>query len=166
MVRVFLVIAFAALTSIGVMAQEVPAKQQKPDLAEAVKWAVWHEGCRIYAEDNSIGDPEEIRECVVDVYAKNDEAKELVRAASPGALMAALRTAGRDIPGERHLSEFIEYACKHEHLLDRFYDMENAGDYEGMRSLYYDTFKTNENARNLLAAVSNEAMCDLVNVLR
>jgi hypothetical protein len=140
--------------------------QEKLDLKETVKWAVWHEGCRIYAADNSIGDTEEIRECIVDVYAHNDEAQQLVRDAKPHVLLAAIRAAGSEIPGERQLSQYIEFACKHEQLLDRFYDLENEGDYEGMRTLYFETFKDNEKARNLLAAVSNETLCDMVNVLR
>ena len=80
-----------------------PQPQQKPSLRETVKWAVWHEGCRIYAEDNSIGDIEQIRECVVGVYARNDEAQQLVNAASNNALLVAVRMAGREIPGAMRL---------------------------------------------------------------
>jgi hypothetical protein len=162
---VMFVVLGLVFTSGNLLAQSAE-KQEKPDLNEIVKWAVWHEGCRIYAADNSIGDVEEIRECVVGVNAHNDEAQQLVRDAKPAALTDALRAAAREIPGERQLGQFIEYACKHEQLLDKFYDLETGGDYEGMRSLYFETFKDNEKARNLLAAVSNEAMCDLINVLR
>lgn len=159
------IVLFAGATGLA-KAQGNTENQDKPDLKETVKWAVWHEGCRIYADDNSIGSLADIRECIVDVYAKDADAQQLVRGAKDNVLLDAIRTAGREIPGERQLSQFIEYACKHEQLLDKFYDMENAGDYEGMRTLYYETFKSNEKARNLLAAVSNETLCDMVNVLR
>ena len=163
----FGILAFTAVLIICTVGTDGrAAAQEKLDLTETVKWAVWHEGCRIYADDNSIGNVEEIRECVADVYQQNADTQQMVRDAKPNILLAAIRAAAREIPGERQLSQYIEYACKHEKLLDRFYDLENAGDYEGMRSLYYDTFKDNEKARNLLAAVSNEALSDMVNVLR
>jgi hypothetical protein len=165
-VTVLMFVVLGLVFTSGNLLAQSAEQQERPDLNETVKWAVWHEGCRIYAADNSIGDVEEIRECIVGVNARNEEAQQLVRDAKPAALTNALRTAAREIPGERQLNQFIEYACKHEQLLDKFYDLENAGDYEAMRSLYFDTFKDNEKARNLLAAVSNEAMCDLINVLR
>jgi len=164
--RLVLAIAIALLSSVYTFAQAATEKRDTPELKETVKWAVWHEGCRIYAADNSIGDIEDIRECMVAVYAQNEAAQQQLKDAKASTLLMAIRIAAREIPGERQLNQFIEYACKHEQLLDKFYDLENAGDYESMRTLYYETFKANDKARNLLAAVSNEALCDLINVLR
>jgi len=147
----------------GQVAAPQAQELQKPSLKETVKWAVWHEGCRIYAADNSIGDIEEIRECVAAVYGGNDEAQQMVQAANNNTLLSAVRMAGREIPGERHLREQIAYACKHENLLQNFVEMEDHNDYEGIRSLYYTTFKADENVRNLLAALSDQSLGDLIN---
>jgi hypothetical protein len=138
-------------------------KEDRSGLEGLVKFAVWHEGCRIYAADNSIGDVDDIRTCVADVYAQNQDVQKIVNGASPDALMAAVRTAGRDIPSEHHIREQIAYACKHENLLQEFVDMEQHSDYEGIRTLYFSTFRSDENVRNLLAAVSDESLSDLIN---
>lgn len=146
--------------------QTEPKPQQKQDrsgLEGLVKFAVWHEGCRIYAADNSIGDVDDIRQCVADVYAQNEDVQKIVRSASEDALMAAARTAGRDIPGEHHLREQMAYACKHENLLEQFVELEQHNDYEGIRTLYFSTFRADENVRNLLSAVSDESLGDLIN---
>jgi hypothetical protein len=153
-----------ALLCASAIAQQANQKQQqKPDLKETVKWAVWHEGCRIYASDNSLGDAEQIRECIAGVYAQNDEAQQMVQAATNAQLLVAVRMAGREIPAERGIRERVAYACKHENLLESFVDLESKNDYEGIRTLYYSTFKADENVRNLLAAVSDEALGDLIN---
>lgn len=143
--------------------QKPEQKQDRSGLEGLVKFAVWHEGCRIYAADNSIGDVDDIRECVADAYAQNQDVQKIVRGAGESALMAAVRTAGRDIPDEHHLREQMAYACKHENLLEQFVDMEQNNDYEGIRTLYFSAFRADENVRNLLAAVSDESLGDLIN---
>jgi hypothetical protein len=157
------------LGTCAAQAQDQPAppdKQEKTELKELVKWAVWHEGCRIYAADNSIGDIEDIRQCVIAVYGQDPDAQQQLRDASPDALLGAVRTAAREIPGERQLGQYFEYACKHEQLLDKFKEFKQDNDYESIRTLYYDTFKNNEKARNLLAALSDEALGDLIGEMR
>lgn len=161
-IRIALFVLLCA-SSIAQAADPQQKQQQKTDLKETVKWAVWHEGCRIYAADNSIGDVEEIRECISGVYAQNDEAQQMVLVASNAQMLVAVRMAGREIPAERGIREHIAYACKHENLLGNFVDLESKNDYEGIRTLYYSTFKADENVRNLLAAVSDEELGDLIN---
>ena len=168
--RIFgmVMLSFALLSgSIVAQAQQTEQKpqqkQNRSGLEGLVKFAVWHEGCRIYAADNSIGDVDDIRQCVADVYAQNEDVQKIVNSASEDAVMAAARTAGRDIPDEHHIREQIAYACKHEHLLEEFVEMEQHNDYEGIRTLYFSTFRSDENVRNLLAAVSDESLGDLIN---
>jgi hypothetical protein len=134
-----------------------------PDLKGIVKWAVWHEGCRIYSADNSIGDVEDIRSCMVSVYAQNEYAQERLREANKNSLFGAIRAAAMEIPDERQFGLFVEFACKNSGLLNRFKQMVEAEDFDGIRSLYYATFKSHEEIRNVLAAVSDRELRDFIN---
>jgi hypothetical protein len=80
-------------------------------------------------------------------------------------LVGAIRTAAREIPGEQQLEEHLAQAAK-QGLLEKFKHLKETGDIEGIRTAYYEAFKSNENARNLLAAVSDEALSDLVGALQ
>ena len=125
------------------------------DLKSLVKWGVWHEGCRIYAADNSIGDVEEIRACLLGVYAQNEAAQRQVREASKTTLGATIRLAASEIPSERQVERFVEFACKHKGLLQSFRQLVEVNDYDGIREMYFANFQGFAEVRNLLAAMSN-----------
>lgn len=162
--KLFILSCVVAVLAIGSAFAQQP-KPERSELNDTVKWAIWHEGCRIYAADNSLGDVEEIRDCFVGVYQQNEEAQQALREAKASVLLGAIRTAAREIPGERQLNQYLEYAAKHEGLLQKFRELRDEKDIESIRTLYYETFKSNENARNLLAALSDEALSDLVGAL-
>jgi len=131
------------------------------DLKDVVKWGVWHEGCRIYSADNSLGDPEQIRECLVTVYAQNVAIQQQLRHASKGSILSAVRSAASEIPSERQFDRFVEFACKNG-LLTKFKQMTDVSDFDGVRALYYSTFRSHEEIRNLLAAVSDKQLGEVV----
>ena len=132
------------------------------DLNGIVKWGVWHEGCRIYTADNAVSAADQLRECLVSVYAQNTFAQQRLRSASKDTLASAVRVAAKDVPAERQVDRFFEYACSSMGMLDSFQELERVGDFEGIRALFFQTFKAQPEIRNLLAAVSNKELGTLI----
>jgi hypothetical protein len=135
------------------------------DLNNVVKWGVWHEGCRIYAADNSIGDIEAIRACLLTVYEGNESTQRQLRTTSRATLAAAVRLAAGEIPSERQIDRFLEYACKNKGLLPTFRQLAEVNDYDGIRAMYFENFQSFEDIRNLLAAVSDRDLAYAVKQL-
>lgn len=147
--------ALAAMTLMTGHAFAAADAAVKPDLKGLVKWGVWHEGCRVYAGDNSLGDVEEVRTCLVGVYAQNEAGQRQLREASKTTLSAAIRAAASEIPSERQIDRFIEFACKHKGLLQSFRQLVEANDYDSIRAEYFANFQGVAEVRNLLAAISD-----------
>jgi hypothetical protein len=141
------------------------AEPARVDLTATVKWAVWHEGCRIYAGDDSFGNVDQIRECVQAVYANNAYARQMVHDASKTVLAHAVRAAASEVPTERQYEKFVEYACKNQGLMAQFKQLADAGDHDAVRALFYENFKSFPEIRNLLAAVSNKQLSTLIREL-
>jgi len=133
-----------------------------PDLKEVVKYGVWHEGCRAYSIDDSITDADQIRQCLVGAYSNNAYLQQRLRAANKQLMQDAVRSAVAEIPSERQVERFLEFACNDKGLFDRFKQMADAADFDGMRSLYFNTFKSTAEVRNLLAAVSNKQLRTII----
>ena len=148
-------VAFAAITLMTGRAFAAATSPVNNDLKGLVKWGIWHEGCRIYAADNSIGDVEEIRACLVSVYGQNEAAQRQLRAASTSTLGASIRLAASEIPSERQVERFIEFACRHKGLLRSFEQLVEVNDFDGLREMYFANFQGMAEVRNLLAAMSN-----------
>lgn len=168
--RIFLriaaiLIASAAITLLSSKGFAATVPAGNTDLNSVVKWGVWHEGCRIYAADNSLGDVEQIRACLVTVYGQNESAQRLLRSASKNTLGAAIRLAASEIPNERQIERFLEYACKDKGLLENFRKLAEVNDYDALRGLYFENFQGFAEIRNLLAAVSDRDLAYAVKQL-
>ena len=148
-------VAFAAITLMTGHAFAAADPAANTDLKTLVKWGVWHEGCRIYAADNSIGDVDAIRSCLVGVYAQNEAAQRQLHGAPKAALSAAIRSAASEIPSERQVERFVEFACQHNGLLQTFSQMLEANDFDSIRDMYFANFQGVDEVKNLLAAISN-----------
>jgi hypothetical protein len=155
----------AALLALAMLAGSAFAADTtaKSDLTDVVKWGVWHEGCSIYTADNAVGDTEQIRECLVRVYAQNQYAQQRVRNASRAMLASAVNEAAKEIPSERQFERFLEFACENAGLLPKFKQMADVADFAGMRTLFYNTFMAQPEIKNLAAAVSNKELSSLIN---
>lgn len=136
-----------------------------PDLKGLVKWGIWHEGCRIYAADNTLGDVEDIRWCLAGVYAQDEAALRQLRGASKATLGAAIRLAASEIPSERQVERFFEFACKDKGLLQNFSQLIEANDFDSIRAAYFSNFQGIVEVRNLLAAMSNRDLAYTVRQL-
>jgi hypothetical protein len=165
-VRIAAVLAVcAAMTVLSNSAFAAADQTANADLKTVVRWGVWHEGCRIYAADNSIGDVEAIRACLVGVYAQNDSSQRQLRNASQKSLSDAIRSAASEIPTERQIERFLEYACKNKGLLTSFRQMAEVNDYDSIREMYFESFQQFPELRNLLAAVSDRDLAYAVRQL-
>lgn len=161
----FLVLAIGLLSGncFAADAARSTVSASTPDLKEVVKWGVWHEGCRAFSADDSIADADQLRECLVSAYANNAYLQQRLRAANKQLMQDAVRSAVAEIPSERQIESFVEFACNSRGLFDKFKQMADAADFDGMRSLYFNTFKSSAEVRNLLAAVSNNQLRTIIN---
>jgi len=135
------------------------------DLKQGVKWSIFHEGCRVYAPDDGIGNITQIRQCIYSTQAHNQHFEDLLGNVNDAVLLDAVKVAVADIPAEFDLRGAFQWVMYHEGQKETIRVMLGRADFEGIRSLYHDKQNHNSNARNLLAAVSNADIRSLVNSL-
>lgn len=137
----------------------------RAELKQDVKWSIFHEGCRIYAADDNLGSITDIRNCVYQTQAHNQRAQDLIRNANDDLLRQVVIESSNEIPDEFQLRGNFQWVMYHEGQGESIRVMVGRGNFEGVRSTYSDKQAHNPNARNLLAAVSNRYIRDLVNSL-
>jgi hypothetical protein len=137
----------------------------RAELKQTVKWSVFHEGCRVYASNDLIGNITDIRNCVYQTQQHNQRALDLVGNANDDLLLQVVAESSAEIPGEFQLREAFSWVMYHEGQKEQMRTMLGRGNFEGIRSVYHDKQDHNPNARNLLAAVNNQYIRDLVNSL-
>ena len=49
----------------------------RAELKQTVKWSIFHEGCRVYAANDQIGNITDIRNCIYDTQRHNQRALDL-----------------------------------------------------------------------------------------
>jgi hypothetical protein len=134
------------------------------DLEVGVKWSIFHEGCLVYKE-NVLNDIGVIRQCIFDNQKHNTPFESILAAANDATLLAAVKAASISIPQEFDLKGAMQWVMYHEGQAKAFReDLRN--NYIGsIRSLYKTKQSRNPNARNLLAAVSDDYIRNLINSL-
>ena len=134
----------------------------RAELKQNVKWAIWHEGCRVYAPDNQIGNITQIRQCVYGVQSHNPRAQSLIANATDNLLLQVVQEGVNEIPGEFQLPQNFEWVAHHEGQIENFRVWRGQGNYEAIRGTYQDKQNHNPNARNLLAGVNNAYISNLI----
>jgi len=137
----------------------------RAELKQNVKWSIFHEGCRVYASNDEIGNITDIRNCVYNTQRHNQRALDLIGNANDDLLLQVVKECSNEIPNEFQLRENFSWVMYHEGQKEQIRVMLGNGNYEGIRSVYHDKQDHNPNARNLLAAVSNPYIRNLVNSL-
>lgn len=137
----------------------------RAELKQGVKWSIFHEGCRVYAANDQIGNITDIRNCVYATQQHNQHALDLIGNANDALLLQVVKESVAEIPDEFHLREGFSWVMYHEGQKEQIRVMLGNGNFEGIRSVYHDKQNHNPNARNLLAAVSNAQIRELVNSL-
>jgi hypothetical protein len=142
---------------------------QNPDVVQHVTWCIFHEGCRVFVPSTPGRPPEdakrqisELRDCFLATQRHNPSATVLVKSASDAELQEIVSQAVTTIPDQFHLRENFQWVAIHEGELGAFRRLDQAGQYEGIRAIYSARQAHNPNARNLLAAVSDKTIHELV----
>jgi len=134
-----------------------------------VTWSIAHEGCKIFhssrpgARADALKSASDLRACYLDSQSHNPGVLQTLRAASDSEILAATRDAAANIPITFHLAESFEWLLAHEGLLDVVKELDRAGHFTEIRSLYATHQARNPNARNLLDAVCDSELHNLIN---
>jgi hypothetical protein len=140
--------------------QAAPASQE---FFGHIKWSIWHEGCRVYDPDDRQVPVDQLRRCFLDTQrGHNLSAYHLIETADNATLQGLISQAVSSIPGEMQLKLNFEWVAIHEHQLSAFRRLDAIGQYESIRTIYASLQKHNPNARNLLAAVTNQYIHTLI----
>lgn len=142
---------------------------QSAELVQHVTWCIFHEGCRVFLPttpghppagvQHSIND---LRECFLATQRHNPSATALIKAATDSELQDIVSQAVNGIPNQFNLRDNFEWVAIHEGELGAFRRLDQAGQYEGIRAIYSSRQAHNPNARNLLAAVADTTIHELV----
>jgi len=149
----------------GVLCARLLYADDRSELKQNVKWSIFHEGCRVYASNDQIGNITDIRNCIYQSQQHNQRALDLIGGANDDLLLQAVVESSAEIPGEFQLRDNFSWVMYHEGQKEQIRTMLGQRNFEGIRSVYHDRQNHNPNARNLLAAVSNSYIRDLVNSL-
>jgi hypothetical protein len=104
-----------------------------------------------------------LRSCYLGAEQHNGHAQDLITQANDTVLTAVTTEAAGEIPTEFNLRENFHWVAYHEGQMKYFREANSANNFEGIRSVYHDKQNHNPNARNLLAAVSDRFIRDLIN---
>lgn len=126
-----------------------------------VKWAIFHEGCNVFA-GNNMRSAAELRGCYLGVQRHNDEAIFQINNAGDPELTAVTQQVSAEIPAEFQLPTNFYWVCEHEGLGRLIHDLRARGDFGGIRGIYANAQGHNPNARNLLAAMSDDQVASTV----
>jgi hypothetical protein len=96
------------------------------------------------------------------MQAHNAEATGLIVSAPDNILLLAVQKAVATIPDEFHLAENFNWVALHEGQLPAFRRLDAAEDYQDIRRIYRALQSHNPNARNLLSAVSDGYIHNLI----
>jgi len=140
------------------------------ELRTHVTWSVYHEGCDLYYTpqgksplDDTLRPVGELRKCFLATQAHNPAAQQLISGAGDSELQNISKDASTRIPETFELFVNFEWVARHEKQLDAFRKLEAENKYDQIRSVYKSAQKHNPNAVNLLSAVSNRTIRDMVN---
>jgi hypothetical protein len=132
------------------------------ELTEDVKWSIWHEGCRVYDPNDVIRSASDLRQCYLNSQGHNPMAMKILAGANDRELMAATLQAAIEIPVTFDLFGNFQWVCLHEAQLQPFLALRIQGKFDDIRSAYYETQLHNPNSRNLLAAVKNAYISEML----
>lgn len=141
-----------------------------------VYWTVWHENCRVFApapvnnpfhaEMYPIG---VLRACSYDAQVKspNMSAANRIASLSDDELKAIYLRLQTDLctwggADPRNVFASVAWVSRHEGQLNNFKVLASQGRYEEIRQIYERLQRHNPNARNLLNALTNEAIRHLI----
>jgi hypothetical protein len=139
------------------------------ELEGHVSWCMWHEGCPLYTVppganqlDDQLTNIAALRQCFYDKQAHNQHAVDLIRNANDALLLQVATQTAAAVPSQFQLRDNFWWVAYHEGQMYNW-RLQNANhQYSGIRATYHDKQNHNPNARNLLAAVNNAYIKQLI----
>ena len=102
---------------------------------EGVKWSIFHEGCRVYAANNEIGNITQIRQCIYNSQTHNQHFEDLLGNVNDVVLLEDVKAAAAVIPTEFQLRGAFQWVMYHEGQKEVIRVMLGRDDFEGIRTL-------------------------------
>jgi hypothetical protein len=130
-------------------------------------WTIWHEGVRIY-DDGFPGqyrNIDTIRAEAVGRQHANQGATDRINAASNNELTSYLPLINGEVFNNFLLGQHFQWVAYHEGLLQNFRTWLAQHNFGNIRASYAGREQHNPNAHNLLSAVSDQQIANLINAL-
>jgi subtilisin family serine protease len=149
--------AFIALTAFSLPFGQLVLSETP--LESHVLWTIAHEGCNAYSGDEMKA-IRLLRQCFIEkeTEAHNPQATRLLIKASDSDLLEATRAALSLAYVRYQISENFEWVLSHESQLNLFRELGQSKNYQKIRMIYHRLQGHNPNARNILSAVSDEGI--------
>lgn len=151
----------------------------KVNARQHILWCIYHEGVRVYGVppgndqlDDAVRFVADIRSEMMAAQAHNGTARNLIASLNDEEFMDVVLECADAIPkmalgGDVLLGHF-RWVCHHEGYLPEFRNLNSRHEFEGdqgIRGIYSDREKHNNEATNLLAAVNNRYIKNLVDTI-
>ena len=131
------------------------------DLINHIRWSIAHEGCNVYMGDN-VRPVEDLRSCYESVESGNSRAENLLIVANRDVIMQATRVAVTQVKADSGVVEHMNWLLIHEGRLDEFRELLEKRRFNEIRREYRMFQSYNPNARNLLSALSDSELSNLI----
>ncbi|MEO8531044.1 MAG: hypothetical protein ABI459_07460, partial [Deltaproteobacteria bacterium] len=128
-------------------------------------WTVVHEGVRLYPDGINSGyrPIDDIRAQAVAAQNKHAENRHIIEVASNNELLSIFPLVTGRAYSELMLPMHFQWVAGHEGERGNFLTLSSKGDFASIRGIYHTKQDHNRDARNLLAAVSDRHIQELVN---
>lgn len=140
------------------------------ELDTTVEWCIFHEGCNVFSVpagrdqiDDEMRPIQQLRTCYMEAEHHNQHAQDLIRNANDALLGQITTQVAAAIPSTYDLRTAFWWVSYHEGCMVQFRLWNAEHNFSAIRELYHEKQNHNPNARNLLAAVNNRCIYDLVN---
>lgn len=129
-----------------------------------LSWTVWHEGVRTF-DDGVPGRPLNAHTIRTNALAKqnhNSGAKSRIDNLTNNEIDQYVIQIRNEIMGPRELLTHFRWSAIHKGERSNFLKYHAQGNYQGIRSVYYNTQSHNSNTRHLLNGVANSDISSLI----
>jgi subtilisin family serine protease len=152
--RVAILVSATAILSVHLAAAQTV-------LQGHILWSIAHEGCKAYS-GNTLNPPEIMRACFLAKESRNEQATKLIRDQSTDELAEKIKQSLPIAYDQYQIPAQFEWVLSHEHQLELFRELGRTGHYRRLRSIYYQLQQHNPNAKNVLSAVSDAQIQELL----
>lgn len=130
-------------------------------LQNHIIWSIAHEGCSAFS-GNTLNPPETMRGCFLAKEVRNAEATTLLRVVPPDQLADNIRQSLTFAYDQYQIPANFEWVLSHENQLELFRELGRSKDYRQIRTIYYRKQQHNPNAKNVLSAISDVQIQELL----